>query len=274
MVSHVTLPSEEDLATACGVDINDAVLFYPAIGFGAVAIHGQPVSNFAAIRQRSMLQGEVQGAGVFIDPRDIGRPLCFRLLHVDVVTIDLLLHLLGVELPDGVYAMLEGPDVIHDGAALLVPANGTTVAVYAGLASGQALEGSPPDAPIDSGDDEAGSDPESDEVGQDARYVGSQRARSRSPRAPHAASSSNAPPRRACDVCAAIRAVATPVRSLASARKDAVVAVLNPPAGSSCDVSHWPSRPNMGRNVAALCPYMLYTTVGRSPGRRALFRHL
>ena len=213
LVRHTGEPSNADLATAYGTSVDDAMLFFPPVGFEQMAFQGFPVQRLAAIRTHSTHGRAARGYGVFVDPRDLGRPLCFRLFRTRTVTVDMLLRAVEVELPEGVEAMMEGNDVV--GSELFIPDAGAAVSLCAGFVFvDEPTESSgDPSAPADS-DDVAGKDPESDEV---HRAEPSDRAdeddRSRSPPPRSGPVNRYEAKSTGCDLRSVLRSIAAPLRS-------------------------------------------------------------
>ena len=181
LVRHVGEEREVELAAAYDTSVDDAVLFFSHVGFEQMAFRGFPVQHLAAIRTHSMHGRAVRGYGVFIDLRDLGRPVCFRLFRTRTVTVEMLLRAVDVEMPTGVEAMMEGNDVT--GQELFVPDEGTAVSLCAGFVFTDMSAGSSddPSVPHDN-DDEAAEDPDSDEVHRATSFDGAGNGdRSRSP---------------------------------------------------------------------------------------------
>ena len=172
---------EAELAAAYDVPPADAVLYYPSAPFDDVAFQGCPVQHIAAVRRRSLHGRTLRGAGVFIDPRDLGQPICFRLFHSREVATEMLLRAVDVELPDGVEAMIEGPSVV--GNVLHVMGNNTVASICAGFVIVEPCSELSSDSSAPPGDDdETADDPAPDDVHPtDSTEGGKYSRRSRSP---------------------------------------------------------------------------------------------
>ena len=215
VVYHSVRRRHGDLAAAYNAHEDDAVIFDCPVALDTVVVNGTPVRNVAAIRRRSLLVGGVPGRGLFIDSRDVGRPVCFRLFRANTVTGADILRAIATPLPDGAQVFLDGPEVSSDGSAVTLPPEGTFVTVSIGVMCSESLAGSVDSAspaPDDNVSDDGTRHDLHDDHGGDSVMRG--RDRSRSPR--------GAPPgdgrcRNAdggFDVAAAVRAIATPVRAL------------------------------------------------------------
>ena len=240
--------SEAELSAAYNVPPADAVFYYPSAPFDDVAFQGVPVQRIAAVRRRSLHGRTLRGEGVFIDPRDLGQPVCFRLFHSREVTTEMLLRAVDVELPDGVEAMIEGPRVV--GNVLHISGNNTIVSICAGFASaGPCPEiSSDSPAPLDDEDETTDGPAPDDACSTGSRTNGVRSRRSRSP-----------PPRSTVDkgtvnqssdgaLRALLQAIATPMRASCprqdadgglGARENSIACSLDPlfrhpPLISSC----------------------------------------
>ena len=94
-------------------------------------VFGATADGLVAIRDKRVSVGSANEGGVFFDPRDVGRPICFRLLPTGTMPADALLGLLDLTLPPGLILIIEGPEVMPGGRSFRVPLSVTSVSVFA-----------------------------------------------------------------------------------------------------------------------------------------------
>ena len=96
-------PAIPQLSRATGIPA-ESLDFWVQIGrFEHAAVQGRPVHRAIGFRDKN-LRRQSPHPVVFIDGRTLGRPLCCRQLPADAVSLEVLLNLIDVQLPDHLQA--------------------------------------------------------------------------------------------------------------------------------------------------------------------------
>ena len=123
------VPEAQQLSAVCGIGEADLVIRYSASLFPGCAIRGRPVSCLVSARTAQPLGQPADVPLLFLDPREVGCPVCTRTFEHGHVTVLALCASLGFSVPPG-YALHvwrddeDAPTVLPatfiDGAALTV----------------------------------------------------------------------------------------------------------------------------------------------------------
>ena len=171
-------PEDEEVASKVGLDGDLYHLHWLVDPVPDLSCEGHPVERVVACRPDAFRCKLPHACGLFIDGRELGRPVCYRSCHSHCLGLEEVLRLVDVEVPEGFVAQLSG-GVLDAEAGVFRFADGARVVIW--------LE---PTTRVDSPcstcshHDDGGSDTEDadDDADSEEGDVDGHRARSRSPR--------------------------------------------------------------------------------------------
>ena len=243
LVRHVEGARHAELAAAYQIAEDEAEFYHAVAPFERTAVRGATADGLVAIRDKRVSVGSANGGGVFFDPRDVGRPICFRLLPTKTMPADALLGLLDLTLPPGLILIIEGPEVMPGGRSFRVPLSVTSVSVFAAPINPPSVRGMHDSASDESGNGGDDGDVTEDAADEDAHSVSGEEVGGGGDRegAGRCSTRSRSPRRHACHLSVtdgaqvkACRPIPTPVRALKDDDCPVVCADMVPTVLDAC----------------------------------------